>query len=146
MRALSWRRLVRAALLVIAGIVVVLQTTTTRGYVQDTARAPISNAYVLLGDSTGVIAATRTDQAGYFRFVHSPMNRERHRLLICAEGQGAMVISPAESAIFRSTYGLDSLTEASSFWTPARKGWNLPAPRSCPSGRPDSTRAGLPSR
>lgn len=119
-------------LLLVAGILA-YHSTTTRGYVTSQGDQPIAGADVLLADSTRVVAHTTTDAAGYFRFVHPPLERERHQMLLCAPGHSAMRSSPAASAIFRSSYGLEAVAE-NFFWTPDRIGWTLPVPPSCPRG------------
>jgi hypothetical protein len=78
--------------------------------------------------------------------VHRPMDRHQHRLLICAEGKDATVISPAGTAIWRSTYILNPFTATPAFWTPARLGWNLPGAPNCPSGGHDAVSSGLTHR
>jgi len=108
-----------------------LQETTTRGSVTDASDAPLAGADVLLADSAGVIAWRRTDAEGRFVFVHPPLDREGHQLLICARGRAAMRLSPAGSALLGSSYGLDLGPHASS-WTPERLGWKLPVAPSCP--------------
>jgi hypothetical protein len=114
------------------GGVVLLQTATTRGYVRGPGGYAVAGADVLLADEAGIRARTATDAQGYFRFLHPPLDRERHALLICAPGHGARVVRPAASAVARSVHELPPLSASAAFWTPARLGWEHPTPRSCP--------------
>jgi hypothetical protein len=123
-----------ASLLVCAGVawIVALQTFATRGHVVNDAEQPVAGADVWLAEGNRVVGRTRTDETGYFRFLHPPITREKHSLLICADGYGAMVRSPATSAIVDSRYGINLLTPAGAFWSPTRLDWRAQSPPTCP--------------
>lgn len=123
-----------ASLLACAGVawIVALQTFATRGHVVTDADRPVAGADVWLAEGDRVVARTRTDDTGYFRFLHPRIAREKHSLLICAAGYGAMVSSPATTAIVDSRYGINPLTPAAAFWSPARLGWSAQRPPTCP--------------
>jgi hypothetical protein len=103
-------------------------TRTTRGYVQDEADRPLDGADVLLADEAGIVARTRTDAGGYFRFIHAPIDHERHQLLICAPGHSAWLSQPI--AAWYSTYGLGPALPPD-FRSMAISGWKHPVPESC---------------
>lgn len=121
-------------LLACAGVawVVALQTFAPRGHVVGDADQPVAGADVWLAEGNRVVARTRTDETGYFRFLHPPITRGEHALLICARGYGAMVSSPATTAIVDSRYSINPLTLAEAFWTPTRRNWKAQSPPTCP--------------
>ena len=121
-------------LLACAGVawIVALQTFATRGHVVGEADQPVAGADVWLAQGNRLVARTRTDGTGYFRFLHRPIARGEHSLLICARGYGAMVSSPATTAIVDSRYGINPLTPAGAFWIPTRLEWTAPSPPTCP--------------
>lgn len=122
-------RPLRIAALSLAAGALALQLFTTRGRVHSgpASGARVAGADVILFDSTGVVAHARTDRKGRFRFVHAPRDRDRHRVLICADRYGSVVTS-ATSALLRSTYGLPPRSASAALPT----GWMVPAPPSCP--------------
>ena len=128
----SIRRHVRwvVGLLVVA--ILVANEAITRGHVFDTKGNPIAGADVLLADSSGVYAAGRSDDRGYFRFAHRPFGRLGKVLLICANRNTVHVSPQAGSAIIRSSYTIGA--ERSRFpTTPGDLGWPAEVPPSCPS-------------
>ena len=121
-------------LLACAGVawIVALQTFATRGHVVGDADQPVAGADVWLAEGNRVVARTRTDETGYFRFLHRPITRGEHSLLICARGYGAIVSSPATTAIVDSRYGINPLTPEGAFWSPHRQKWRAQTPPTCP--------------
>ena len=112
------------------GFGTVLPTTVTRGYVTNGQGRPLADAHVVLADSTRVVMATRTDAAGYFRFVHGPRQRARYSLLICAPGHVRHVSRRATSALLRSEYGIGAYTGRDPV-SLASRGWYAEPPASC---------------
>ncbi|WP_439644055.1 carboxypeptidase-like regulatory domain-containing protein [Gemmatimonas sp.] len=118
-------------ILVLLVAAIVASESVTRGYVTGGDGRPLVGADVWLADSTGVVHQLRTDNAGYYRVVHAPFERQRYTMLIC-EGRRRMFVSVAPmSAIVRTEYGIGAYTGRFPE-VPADRGWTADVPPSCP--------------
>lgn len=103
--------------------------STTRGYLQVHDRL-IAGAVVLLADSAGIVASTRTDAGGYFRFVHGVDEAEGYHLLFCAAGFAPtpVKVNPA----LESRYSLMPVQPPDFPMSIRSLGWKHPIPSDCP--------------
>lgn len=122
------RRAVPYLLALLVAVGLAYHTRTTRGYVEGQGDRPIAGADVLLAEDAGIVARTRTNANGYFRFIRPPIEHGRHQLLICAPGHRASRTEPSEA--LHSRYHLGPAPPPD-FRPTTIPGWKHPVPESC---------------